>query len=307
MEQTENSVLVAKNTSPNKYRIIIAGAHGGDISIWNIQTNELTHVLSQRDGIYHICCSPDNKYIATACVENNVKILSAESFKLLKIFSSNEYVSCMCFSPDSKKIITGNFDSIQIWDIESGEKINGMKGYDICHICCTPDSKYIIAAYHDKTIKIWDFQTCELVKVLTVDTRIGCISASPNGKYIASGNYDSTVKIWDIDTGNLVRVLTGHRSSITTIDFSSDSKLILSAGFDRTIKQWNVETGELISSFGDDFDWTLDARCLPGTNHIVSGNCDNTILILDAKTGDVKNSLRYPGNMVRMCYLPYNI
>ncbi len=54
----------------------------------------------------------------------------------------------------------------------------------------------------DKTIKIWNIQTCSLKFTLTGhEGNILCIVMLPDNE-IASGSTDKTIRIWNTQTGN---------------------------------------------------------------------------------------------------------
>ncbi len=66
-------------------------------------------------------------------------------------------------------------------------------------LAITPDGKYIVSGSRDKTIKIWEFLSGQLIRTLTGHEHwVLSVAISPNGKYIASGSLDQTIKIWDL-------------------------------------------------------------------------------------------------------------
>ena len=59
------------------------------------------------------------------------------------------------------------------------------------------NTKLILSGSGDNSIKIWNYETNELVQTLTGHTNtVKSILYIPNTKYIVSGSYDKTIKIW---------------------------------------------------------------------------------------------------------------
>ena len=60
------------------------------------------------------------------------------------------------------------------------------------------DTKLIMSCSVDKTIKIWNYETYELLSTLNGHTNtIMSVVHIPDSKYIVSGCSDKTMKIWN--------------------------------------------------------------------------------------------------------------
>ena len=149
----------------------------------------------------------------------------------------------------------------------------------------SPDGDLIASSSRDKTIKIWNAKTGQLIRTLAGHTDWVLSSVfSPDGRYIASSSNDKTIKIWDVKNGKEVRSLTGHAGSVTSVAFSSDGKQLASASWDKTVKIWNAESGSEIRTLTDHAQSVLSVAFSPDDRLIASGSVGTT-KIWEAKTG----------------------
>src|SRR5688572_7979976 len=76
------------------------------------------------------------------------------------------------------------------------------------HVRFSPNSKFLLAATQDSTIRLWNFQTSRCVKTYTGHTnRTYCIVvcfSTIKGTYVISGSEDAKVYIWDLQSRKLV-------------------------------------------------------------------------------------------------------
>ncbi|KAI9284509.1 quinon protein alcohol dehydrogenase-like superfamily [Umbelopsis sp. AD052] len=140
-------------------------------------------------------------------------------------------------------------------------------------------SNILITGSYDKTVRIWNLETGEVIRVLTGHTR--CVRALQfDDAKLVTGSMDHTLKIWSLQTGQCIRTLEGHTDGIVSLHF--DSRILASGSVDTTIKVWNFETGECCTLRGHT-DWVNSVR-IHQHSMIVSGSDDTTIRLWDLNT-----------------------
>lgn len=79
---------------------------------------------------------------------------------------------------------------------------------------------YIATGSSDKTVRLWDVQSGECVRIFIGHrSMILSLAMSPDGRFMASGDEDGTIMMWDLSTGRCVTPLIGHTSCVWTLAF----------------------------------------------------------------------------------------
>ncbi|KAI8381470.1 quinon protein alcohol dehydrogenase-like superfamily [Radiomyces spectabilis] len=137
----------------------------------------------------------------------------------------------------------------------------------------------LMTGSYDKTVRVWNMETGQEVRVLTGHTR--CVRALQfDDAKLVTGAMDNTLKIWNWHTGQCIRTLEGHTGGVLSLHF--DSRILASGSTDRTIRVWNFQAGECCTLTGHT-EWVNSVR-LFRENMLVSGSDDATIRLWDLQT-----------------------
>lgn len=162
--------------------------------------------------------------------------------------------------------------------------------FTVSAIAITSDSKQIISASGDQTIKIWDLATGTQLKSLTGHTGwIFAVVITPDGKHIISASADKTIKVWDLETGKIIQTLTGHKDRVYGVRITSDGKKVVSRSEDKTLKVWDLSTGQAVLTIQESP--TSKFIISPDDKHIIAP-CGQETKILELATGKLMQTLK---------------
>jgi WD40 repeat protein len=160
------------------------------------------------------------------------------------------------------------------------------------------NNEYVISGSSDNTLKIWDMQTYQCIRVLRGHSYAVTCVAVFNEELIVSGDNNGSIMIWNVKNYDnaLIRHIKGHTDTVKTISFVSKI-LMVSGSNDGKIKIWNLETKSCLLTLCDHKDFirscvvfsneqTNDNRILQFC--VISGADDKLIKIWNIKNENDK-------------------
>ena len=178
----------------------------GNLSVWDTRSLELLAYLPFDCGkIRRIALSADGLKIALACQDGRVSILNTENLSQISEFDAhNGGVTSVLFDQLNPNILfTGGKDAhLKKWNLNTEESIHSIPAhnYAIYDLIALEQGEMIVSASRDKTIKIWNAETLEIIQRL--DFKLGGHRHSVNslnalnGNTFASASDDRKIILW---------------------------------------------------------------------------------------------------------------
>lgn len=199
------------------------------ITFWDARTYKARGKIESAGSVQRITFSPDGKslavvsYIDTGSDNDKTvvelwdvqskKLAAAQPAKGRSIDGSALFVmSQIAFSPDGSKLATITKQTIEVWDVKTGELAQTLQGHekDVTGVWFSPDGRFLVSTGEQQSsadkeaageLFIWNALTGEKVKTLPGYTYA---TFSPDGKLIASGNEDKDYSVIDVSAGSVV-------------------------------------------------------------------------------------------------------
>src|ERR1700761_904436 len=100
----------------------------------------------------------------------------------------------------------------------------------------SPDGAWLSTASEDKTARVWNAATGELLHTLTGhEDAVFAAPFSPDGSRIATVSADLTPRLWDARTGAVLRELTGHTGAVFGVAVRPNARVLATTSYDEPV------------------------------------------------------------------------
>lgn len=237
---------------------IATGSSTGDVSVWDVATGELQHIIKAQVPGYPMSMvfHPSRASLASCIwIQNSVIILDTNTGgKVAELIGHGRTIWAVRFSRAGNRLITSSEDgTCRMWDAQTGDVLHVLRHTPpneptyIWNCAFSPDDRQVATCASDGIVALYDSATGALQHVLQEDPRkpstVFSIAYSPAGTLLASGSANGRVQLWDVVTGTLIAAYSGHDCAVKEVGFSGDAESIISWG-DRIdegkVLMWNV-------------------------------------------------------------------
>ena len=184
----------------------------GSFSVWSV--SNLTLIKATSFGEFKLRTIEFNMARNEAiigCGDGSIRVLELEKFAQVNKFNYHQEgfsVNSLKLNPNRKYLLSGSRDAyLNLIDIENNyelvQKIPA-HNYSIYSIVFNPESDLFATASMDKTVKIWDTNTCKmLLRINNVmyhghTNSVNKLLWSQYKGYLISTGDDRTIKVWEV-------------------------------------------------------------------------------------------------------------
>jgi WD40 repeat protein len=181
--------------------------------------------------------------------------------------------------------------SIMIWNYTSGMCIRNMTGQEEKYVdLVSLNVKTLISCSRDRTIKMWNTSSGELLKSFTDNLKWGFTRMTLlNDRTVASADWAGVIFIWDIEQGLKMDSLYGHIDSVTSLIYL-ENYYFASGSLDNAVEIWNYETGEEVK-VNLAHDSRINSLVLLRNGHLASAG-EDVLKIWNYTSGQLVDTIR---------------
>ena len=250
-------------------------------------------------SIYCLDFSPNDKLIATGSNDKTIKIFVVPDFNEnmnevleLAILDQKGTIRSVLFPPtDNNLIFSGgsNDNNINMWDTESGKKINSLIGHKECinslkfSVDENSDVKLLGSCGNDNIICFHDYRTNNPVKKIEIKNHGEINDISFTNDYVCSVHNDGYIVLYSTIKETVVREIKASEKEIRAVNISKDGKFLMIASFDKKISIFDINDDLKLVKYLEHDDRAVNCKWHPDKPIISSSSADNTVRIWTPK------------------------
>ncbi|CEG81199.1 hypothetical protein RMATCC62417_15426 [Rhizopus microsporus] len=206
------SFVASSNSSsvtatPQNHRLVYTPTSrcaSGRIDMYNVQSGIHRKTFDGPDGhkkaITGLTTDNINRYLITASVDKTIKIWDIKTAKVIHTIDLESPVVAIRYHMDNDLLAVACDDlGIRVVDLETHKVIREFWGHRnrITDFVFSPDSRWIVSASLDGTVRTWDLPTGSMIDIFRVEDIVTCLAFSPEGDFLATAHVDNNgIFLW---------------------------------------------------------------------------------------------------------------
>ncbi|KAL5016920.1 hypothetical protein ScPMuIL_006509 [Solemya velum] len=280
--------------SPDNQRIVVAGdgkESFARVFMWD-SGNSVGEFIGHSASINSCDYKSTRPFkIVTASEDKCIGFFEGPPFKFKQTLQDHtNFVNAVRFSPDGNVFISGGADGRAfIYDAKNAEKVGELgppahKG-GIYGLEFSPDSQHCLTVSGDKTAKMWDVSTQQVVTEFPFgksveDMQLGCLWQGQHMLTVSLSGY-----INYLDKNNPTqphRILKGHNKPMTAMTVTEDRSTLFTGSSDSHINYWDSMSGNDGEMAGKGHGSQVQKMTVMGDT-LISIGLDDTVIFSSAR------------------------
>lgn len=188
--------------------LLAAGGQDKQIHLWNILTGQeaVSPLNHDNVSVWSITFNSDGSLMASGGGDGKIRIWQTADFQRKATFTpaNTDELWGVPFDTSDKQLISGGLDrEVRLWSVEqlltgqSSEPLEVFKGHEgiIQSVVVSPDGVWVASAGSDHTVRLWNLQTKEGVRLELHDRPVWWVAFNQKGTLFGSGGLDNRVRI----------------------------------------------------------------------------------------------------------------
>ncbi|XP_030375243.1 actin-interacting protein 1 [Scaptodrosophila lebanonensis] len=190
--------------------------------------------------------------IVTGSEDNTIAVFEGPPFKFkMTKQDHSRFVQAVRYSPDGKYFASAGFDGkVFLYDGVSSELVGEFgspahKG-GVYALAWKADSTQLLTCSGDKTCRLWQVQSRELITEFVMGTTVDDqqVSCLWQGDNLLTVSLSGIINYLNLDDPNKpLRIIKGHNKPITVLGLSDDRSTIYTGSHDGVVTNWNSGNG----------------------------------------------------------------
>lgn len=238
--------------SSDNLRLATSSTEDKLVQVWNLASGRLVRAITDINA-QHLFFSADNNTLYTLGTDEQLYAwdLLDETQRSEGIQGSSNIVGPVAQSGDLKRLAVGSIDGrLLVFTLDPLKEVARTDAhfFPVQDVLFSPDGNTVITLGQEGNIRLWKFDTLELIHTLgQFQPPPQAMALSADGSLLAASFKDS-ITVWQLDNEYLpLREFSIPEFSAGTVEFSPDQTMLITTGDGELVNIWDVQTGKLVA------------------------------------------------------------
>jgi len=240
---------------------LVSAGYDDAIRRWSLVTGQETGAIGDagRAQALAVATSPDGSAVATGGIATDpaVRVWRVDTGEMRELGRHEGTIEGLALSPSGRLLASGGSDdTVQVWDLESGQQVAAFKGDKVRRLQVFHDLAWIgddrLVAGGSDAIYWWDITTGQVTRRLAAPEGAQFLVAAAfagGGERIATVAQNDRLYLWDAEGQRWASRPAGAGAALAHVAFSPDGRLVAAATYEGVWYVWNAATGDLLASY----------------------------------------------------------
>jgi serine/threonine protein kinase len=217
--------------------LLAAGSHGGDLTIWDIQSKSpRSFCRGSPNNVHRLTFSPDGMSLCSVG-RGNPMLWDIATGNLIFKLGLNNHLTAVAYSPDGNYLAVGSRDSfgtlggLNVWQLEKSRGALTLRGLraGVDNTAQSPSKRYIAAMADNFQLAVWDRDSQQLMHVFETPQAVFAGNSSfvfdRDEKRIAFSGGEFAM-LWSLETGEQLKSVKLPPGFLDRIVFDNSGRLV---------------------------------------------------------------------------------
>ena len=179
-------------------RMVASGGSDRCLRLWNLESGECERTLHGHEAfISGVAWHPSEPWVVTASADGTLMVWHADEGRCIRVFEGHRgpIRDLILLGDRNLAISAGEDGAVGVWDLVSGDNVRYLRGHRGAVTAVTVVGDAVAAAGDDHTVRIWNIDGGEVLKVIRLPKPVQDLSTTADDQHLLAAFGSSVCRL----------------------------------------------------------------------------------------------------------------